>query len=91
MLLFSGSSIVFFSVGSVTDSQVRTLTIDALPSGLSEIPAGTVIKVEGIYVKTLLDTSPRTIQVNVFRNTFGIASGTLSVTPSANSLSSVTL
>ena len=91
MLIFADSSIIFFSTASVTSAEVRTFTIDTLPSGLTEIPTGATISIEGIYVKTLVDTSPRNIQVDVLRNGFGVASGTLQITPSANSLSSVSL
>ena len=64
----ANSQFVFYNTATVTDSQTRTFTITTLT--VSEIPAGTVISIANMFVRTLIDTSPRTIQVSIIRNTY---------------------
>ena len=49
---------------------------------------GTLINMTGLYVRNLIDSSPRDVDLSISRNGFSIASGVLTVSPSPNSLNS---
>lgn len=92
-ITYNSATLIGYSstAASTLTYQFKVTKVNESTSGTYYVAPLDKVEMSFIYIKNLIDTSPRNIIVSVSRNSYKIAEGSLTITPSANTLTSPTL
>lgn len=91
ILAYNDTKYTSRSISNGNSSLQQRITISSLAGSDTEIPTNIKISISNFYINSLVDTSPRSINILVSRSTSNIATGSFNITPTANLLNNVNI